>query len=98
VKFAICFPLLIEGSGLFGCKGEADSSTPRAVPEVQTVEVALQTVADEHEFTGQAEAWSIVEIHPQVTGIIKQCFRRRRDVKQGNRLYAVDSVPSRRHS
>ena len=86
--------LFIGVVGLFGCKGEAGSSAPRPIPEVQVVEIASQTVPDEPEFIGQAEASSIVEIRPQVTGIIKQrFFSEGRDIKQGDRLYEIDPVP-----
>jgi membrane fusion protein (multidrug efflux system) len=82
--------------GLFGCKGEAGSSAPRPIPEVQVVQITTQTVPDEPELIGQAEASSIVEIRPQVTGIIKQrFFSEGRDVKQGDRLYEIDPVPFR---
>lgn len=87
--------LFVAGAaGLFGCKGEVASSAPRPIPEVQVVQVTTQTVPDEPEFIGQAEASSIVEIRPQVTGIIKQrFFPEGRDVKQGDRLYEIDPVP-----
>ena len=87
--------LFVVGAvGLFGCKGEAGTSAPRPIPEVQIVETTSQTVPDEPEFIGQAEASSIVEIRPQVTGIIKQrFFSEGRDVKQGDRLYEIDPVP-----
>ncbi len=87
--------LLVGGAiGFFGCKGEAGSSPARPIPEVEVVEVTPQTVPDEPEFIGQAEASSIVEIRPQVTGIIKQrFFSEGRDVKQGERLYEIDPVP-----
>ncbi|MDR4466093.1 MAG: efflux RND transporter periplasmic adaptor subunit [Nitrospira sp.] len=89
-------PVIIGLLGLFGCKGEAGSSAPRPIPEVQVVESTAQTVPDEPEFIGQAEASSIVEIRPQVTGIIKQrFFSEGRDVKQGDRLYEIDPVPFR---
>jgi membrane fusion protein (multidrug efflux system) len=81
-------------SGLFGCKGEAGSSAARPIPEVEVVEVTPQTVPDEPELIGQAEASSIVEIRPQVTGIIKQRFYPEgRDVRAGDRLYEIDPVP-----
>lgn len=80
--------------GLFGCTGEASAPPPRPTPEVQIVEVMSQTVPDEPEFIGQAEASSIVEIRSQVTGIIKQrFFSEGRDIKQGDRLYEIDPVP-----
>ena len=86
--------LFIGVVGLIGCKGEAGSPAPRPIPEVQVVEIASQTVPDEPEFIGQAEASSIVEIRPQVTGLIKQrFFSEGRDVKQGDRLYEIDPVP-----
>jgi len=81
-------------SGLLGCKGEAGSSAARPIPEVEVVEVTPQTVPDEPELIGQAEASSIVEIRPQVTGIIKQRFYPEgRDVRAGDRLYEIDPVP-----
>lgn len=93
-KLAIGILFVVGASGLFGCKGEAGSSTPRPTPEVQVVETFSQTVPDEPELIGQAEASSIVEIRPQVTGIIKQrFFPEGRDVKQGDRLYEIDPVP-----
>jgi len=56
--------------------------------------VAAQTIPDDPEFIGQAEASRIVEIRSQVTGIIKQFFfREGRDVKKGDRLYLIDPVP-----
>ena len=39
--------LLVGASGLVGCKGEAGSSAPRPIPEVQVVETFSQTVPDE---------------------------------------------------
>ncbi len=93
-RLALVVLLAIGALGLFGCKGEAGSSAARPIPEVQIVEVTLQTVPDEPEFIGQAEASSIVEIRPQVIGIIKQrFFSEGRDVKQGDRLYEIDPVP-----
>ena len=86
--------LFIGAVGLFGCKGEAGSSAPRPIPEVQVVEITSQTVPDEPEFIGQAEASSIVEIRPLVTGIIKRrFFSEGRDVKHCDRLYEIDPVP-----
>ncbi len=86
-------------AGLFalaGCKGEAGSSAPPPIPEVQVAEVVSKTIPDEPELIGQAEASSIVEIRSQVTGIIKhRFFSEGRDVKQGDRLYEIDPVPFR---
>lgn len=93
-RLAVGLLLVMGATGLFGCKGEAGSSAARPLPEVQTVEISPQTVPDEPEFIGQAEASSIVEIRPQVTGIIKQRFYPEgRDVKKGDRLYEIDPVP-----
>lgn len=95
-RFTLGVVLFIGTSSLFGCKGETASSAPRPILEVQVVEITTQTVPDEPEFIGQAEASSIVEIRPQVTGIIKQrFFSEGRDVKQGDRLYEIDPVPFR---
>lgn len=96
MRIVIGVLFVVGASGLFGCKGETASSAPRPIPEVQVVETFSQTVPDEPELIGQAEASSIVEIRPQVTGIIKQrFFPEGRDVKQGDRLYEIDPVPFR---
>ncbi len=81
-------------AGLLACKQEAASTQSRPIPEVQVVAVTTQTIPDEPEFIGQAEASRIVEIRPQVTGIIKQrFFSEGRDVKKGDRLYQINPVP-----
>ena len=96
MRLVIAAVFVVGASSVFGCKGEAGSSAPRPIPEVQVVETFSQTVPDEPELIGQAEASSIVEIRPQVTGIIKQrFFPEGRDVKQGDRLYEIDPVPFR---
>ncbi|MEB2337489.1 MAG: efflux RND transporter periplasmic adaptor subunit [Nitrospirales bacterium] len=85
---------LMAGAGLFGCKQEAGPSPPPPVPDVQVVEVTHQTVTDEPEFIGQAEASRIVEIRSQVTGIMKErLFLEGRDVHKGDPLYRIDPVP-----
>lgn len=79
---------------LVGCKREAASTPAPPRPTVQVVTVTTQTVPDEPEFIGEAEASRIVEIRPQVTGIIKErFFREGGDVKKGDRLYQIDPVP-----
>lgn len=94
MRLVIGVLFVVGAAGLFGCKDEAGSSAPRPIPEVQVVEATSQTIPDEPELIGQAEASSIVEIRPQVTGIIKQrFFSEGRDVKQGDRLYEIDPVP-----
>lgn len=88
---------LIAGLGMvasWGCKKEAASSPASPLPEVQVVTVTTQNVPDEPEFIGQAEASRVVEIRPQVSGIIKErFFREGGDVKKGDRLYRIDPVP-----
>jgi membrane fusion protein (multidrug efflux system) len=85
----------IGSPSLFGCKGEAGSSLPSPVPQVHVVDIIPQTVPDEPEFIGQAEASRPVEIRSQVTGIIKQrYFAEGRDVKKGDLLYQIDPVHS----
>lgn len=86
--------LSMESLGLFGCKQESASAPPRPVPEVDVIEVAYQTVPDEPEFIGEAEASRIVEIRSQVTGIMKErFFSEGRDVHKGDPLYQIDPVP-----
>lgn len=79
-----------------GCKKEAASNQPPPLPEVEVVTVSVQSVPDEPEFIGQAEASRVVEIRSQVTGIIKERFYEEgRDVKKGDRLYQIDPIPFR---
>ena len=88
----LCAGLLIVP----GCKKEAASNQPPPLPEVEVVTVSVQSVPDEPEFIGQAEASRVVEIRSQVTGIIKERFYEEgRDVKKGDRLYQIDPIPFR---
>lgn len=96
VKWMIGVLLSIEATGLLACKQEPTSSPARPIPEVQVIEVTYQTVPDEPEFIGQAEASRIVEIRSQVTGIMKErLFSEGRDVHEGDPLYRIDPVPFR---
>ena len=77
-----------------GCKQEAGSMPAQPVPQVEVVTIETQSVPDEPEFIGQAEASRPVEIRPQVTGILKAVlYREGRDVKKGDQLYQIDPVP-----
>jgi len=94
LRCAAGFLVVVLMAGMIGCKQEAASTPARPLPEVGVITVNPQTVPDEPEFIGQAEASRIVEIRPQVTGIIKQrFFREGGDVKKGDRLYQIDPVP-----
>lgn len=77
-----------------GCKQEADSMPAPEVPQVEIITVQTQTIPDEPEFIGRAEASRPVEIRSQVTGILKAVlYPEGRDVKKGDRLYQIDLVP-----
>ena len=90
----VAIALSIGLTGIFGCKRESASAPPRPVPEVEVIEVGYQTVPDEPEFIGEAEASRIVEIRSQVTGIMKdRFFSEGRDVHKGEPLYQIDPVP-----
>lgn len=94
LRLAAGFSALVAGAAFASCKQEAASTLARPLPEVQIITATTQTVPDEPEFIGQAEASRIVEIRPQVTGIIKErFFREGGDVKKGHRLYQIDPVP-----
>ncbi|MBH0200729.1 MAG: efflux RND transporter periplasmic adaptor subunit [Nitrospira sp.] len=76
------------------CRQEAGSMPPQEVSQVEVVTVETQTVPDEPEFIGQAEASRPVEIRSQVTGLLKAVlYPEGRDVKKGDRLYQIDPVP-----
>lgn len=93
LKLAVLFLAWAGAAGLLGCQKEA-AAPARPIPEVGVLTVAAQTIPDDPEFIGQAEASRIVEIRAQVTGIIKNFFfREGRDVKKGQRLYQIDPVP-----
>src|SRR6266849_6161584 len=94
LRLALSLLVCVGAAGFLGCKQEAGSAPARPLPEVGVMTVAAQTIPDDPEFIGQAEASRIVEIRSQVTGIIKNFFfREGRDVKQGDRLYLIDPVP-----
>jgi membrane fusion protein (multidrug efflux system) len=77
-----------------GCKPDAGPPPAPPLPQVEVITVSTESVPDEPELIGQAEASSIVEIRPQVTGIIKQRhFSEGRDVKKGDHLYEIDPTP-----
>lgn len=77
-----------------GCKPDAGSTPVPQVPQVEIISVTTQTVPDEPEFIGQAEASRPVEIRSQVTGLLKAVlYPEGRDVKKGDRLYQIDPVP-----
>lgn len=81
-------------AALPGCKKEAAPTQSQSAPEVGVLTATAQTVPDEPEFIGQAEASRIIEIRSQVTGIIKErFFSEGRDVKKGDHLYRIDPVP-----
>lgn len=91
--FAI-LAVLSSVSLVSGCKQEAGSAPAQHVAQVETVTVTLQTIPDEPEFIGQAEASRPVEIRSQVTGLLKAVlYPEGRDVKKGDRLYQIDPVP-----
>jgi membrane fusion protein, multidrug efflux system len=77
-----------------GCKQDAGSAPAPPVAQVEVVTVTTQTIPDEPEFIGQAEASRPVEIRSQVTGLLKAVlYPEGRDVKKGDRLYQIDPVP-----
>src|SRR5438132_10157412 len=94
LRFGAVLLLCVGVAGLLGCKQEVGSAPARPLPVVGVITVVAQTIPDDPEFIGQAEASRIVEIRSQVTGIIKNFFfPEGRDVKQGDRLYLIDPVP-----
>ncbi len=94
LRFFISFLACVLVVGLLGCNKKAGSAAAPPLPEVAVMTVTTQTIPDEPEFIGQAEASRIVEIRSQVTGIIKErFFREGREVKKGDPLYQIDPVP-----
>ena len=81
-------------AALAGCKQDAGSAPAPQLPQVEVISVTTQTVPDEPEFIGEAQASRPVEIRSQVTGILKAVlYQEGRDVKKGDRLYQIDPVP-----
>jgi membrane fusion protein (multidrug efflux system) len=86
--------LVCATAAAVGCKRDSASAPPPSIPEVHFIEATYQTVPDEPEFIGEAEASRIVEIRSQVTGIMKdRFFSEGRDVHRGDPLYQIDPVP-----
>ncbi len=91
--FAVLVLFSLGSLGL-GCKQEAGSAPAQPVAQVEIITVTTQTIPDEPEFIGQAEASRPVEIRSQVTGLLKAVlYPEGRDVKKGDRLYRIDPVP-----
>jgi membrane fusion protein, multidrug efflux system len=95
LRIGIAVVFVTMAMGLSGCKEEPGAMPPpQQLSEVEVVTVQVQTVPDEPEFIGRAEASRPVEIRPQVTGILKAVlYPEGRDVKKGDRLYQIDPVP-----
>lgn len=92
--YAAALLVLAAIAWLPGCKQEADSAPAQPLAQVEVVTVTTQTIPDEPEFIGQAEASRPVEIRSQVTGLLKAVlYSEGRDVKKGDRLYQIDPVP-----
>lgn len=86
--------LLVGLSSMAGCKQDAGSAPAPQIPQVEVISVTTQSVPDEPEFIGQAEASRPVEIRSQVTGLLKAVlYQEGRDVKKGDRLYQIDPIP-----
>ena len=93
-RYAAALLVLAAIAWLPGCKQEAGSAPVQQVPQVEVVTVTTQTIPDEPEFIGQAEASRPVEIRSQVTGLLKAVlYSEGRDIKKGDRLYQIDPVP-----
>ena len=91
--FAVLILFSLGSTGL-GCKQDAGSAPAPPVAQVEIITVTTQTIPDEPEFIGQAEASRPVEIRSQVTGLLKAVlYPEGRDVKKGDRLYQIDPVP-----
>ncbi|MEK7350856.1 MAG: efflux RND transporter periplasmic adaptor subunit [Nitrospirota bacterium] len=92
--YAAALLVLATIAGLAGCKQEAGSAPAQQISQVEVITVTMQTIPDEPEFIGQAEASRPVEIRSQVTGLLKAVlYPEGRDVKKGDRLYQIDPVP-----
>jgi membrane fusion protein (multidrug efflux system) len=92
--FAAALLTVAATAWLPGCKQEAGSAPAQPLAQVEVVTVTTQTIPDEPEFIGQAEASRPVEIRSQVTGLLKSVlYSEGRDVKKGDRLYQIDPVP-----
>lgn len=77
-----------------GCSTDQPADVSPSPPEVEVIKVTAQTIPDEPEFIGRAEAFRPVEVRAQVSGIIKQVyFTEGRNVKKGDQLYLIDPVP-----
>src|SRR5690242_8093194 len=88
VRLTSFFIGLLAVAGLAACKEDAGSAPAPQLPQVEVITVSTQSVPDEPEFIGEAEASRPVEIRSQVTGILKAVlYQEGRDVKKGDRLY-----------
>lgn len=94
LKMSIVSVALLTGLLLLGCDNQTKSSPSRPVPEVTVVTVQPQKVVLTNELPGRTSPCRVAEIRPQVSGLIlKRLFREGSDVKAGELLYQIDSVP-----
>src|SRR5690348_15548142 len=88
------FPVLLILILTGGCSPKPPHNAAQPIPEVEVITTVTQTVPDEPEFIGRAEAFRPVEIRPQVTGIIEKVyFTEGRNIQKGDKLYLIDPVP-----
>jgi membrane fusion protein (multidrug efflux system) len=86
--------LLVCLLGLAACKPAARTAPPSGPPDVIVRIVKPESVALRSELPGRTTAWTIAEIRPQVSGIVrKRLFTEGATVKAGQVLYEIDPEP-----
>lgn len=84
--------IFIMSSALTGCQ-ESQSATKPAnqIAEVGVISISPQTVTLSTELSGRTTAYTVAQIRPQVSGIVKKrVFKEGAFVKAGDLLYQID--------
>lgn len=91
----ICFAALITASLLLtACKGRKNEQPKNEAVPVAVAQVIRKTVPVRIRAVGNVEAYSRVEIKPQIGGeLVGVHFREGQDVKEGDLLFTIDPRP-----
>lgn len=77
-----------------GCKGKQQQAAKPPPAQVSVIRVAQTPVTVYHEYVGQTQAPSTIEIRAQVTGLLeRQAFADGARVNRGDLLYVIDARP-----
>lgn len=85
--------ILLAGVSMFSC---TQHSSGESGADYRTVTVACENRTFKSEYTARLEGQQVVEVRPQVSGLITRiCFDEGQKVMRGQTLFVIDQVPYR---